>query len=143
MATHTASAQWQGNLKQGTGAIALPNVKDALPFSFESRFTEDGDGVSPEELVGGALAGCYAMALSHTLSEAGHTVKRTTVSAKVTLEKLEDGFAITRIALTLVADVPGIDEAEFLATANKVKSGCPVSKALKVKELTLDASLVS
>jgi osmotically inducible protein OsmC len=141
MAKHNASAKWQGNLKAGNGTVTLPNVGHDLAYSFNSRFTADGSGVSPEEMLGGALASCYAMALSHKLSEACHTVKSMAAAAVVSLEKVEDGFAITTIDLTVTASVPGLADAEFQKTATAVKSGCPVSKALKVPTINLHATL--
>ena len=104
-----------------------------------SRF-EGKSGTNPEELIGAAHAGCFTMALSLILSEAGLTADEMNTQADVTLEKQGDGFAITQVHLTLRAKIPGIDAAKFAELADKAKAGCPVSKLLKA-EITLDAAL--
>jgi osmotically inducible protein OsmC len=112
------------------------------PFSFQSRF-EEGDGTNPEELIAAAHAGCFSMALSHLLGQAGHTAESVETRASVQLDRVGDGFAITRIALETRARVPGIDDSEFQEIAEGAKSGCPVSKALAgVESMELQATLV-
>lgn len=136
-----ASAAWSGGLKDGRGAISTGSgVLNEQPYGFASRF-EGQPGTNPEELLGAAHAGCFTMALSLILQEAGHTAERMETSADVTLEQVEGGFSITAIKLTLRASIPGIGEEQFHELANKAKAGCPISKALN-PEITLDAALV-
>jgi osmotically inducible protein OsmC len=137
MPTRTSSAEWQGNLKDGSGTMALGSGAFEGPFSFVSRF-EDGAGTNPEELIAAAHAGCFSMAFSNMLSQAGHTPNSVKTTAAVHLEK----GSITKIDLTTRADVPGIDAAEFDKIGAEAKAGCPVSKALAAVEITLDAQLV-
>lgn len=138
----TASAVWSGGLKDGKGSISTQSgvLKDAQ-YGFKTRF-EDGPGTNPEELIGAAHAGCFSMALSAQLGEAGFTAERIETNAAVTLEKLDTGFTITAVHLQLRAKIPGVDQAGFEAIANKAKEGCPVSKVLNAK-ITLDAQLES
>jgi osmotically inducible protein OsmC len=136
------SAVWSGGLKDGKGAISTESgALDAHPYGFAARF-EGQRGTNPEELLGAAHAGCFTMALSLALGEAGLTATTMETSAKVSLDKVEGGFAITAIALTLNADIPGADDATFQEIAAKAKANCPVSKVLNA-EITLDASLTS
>jgi osmotically inducible protein OsmC len=136
-----ASAVWKGSLKEGQGEISTETgVLKSAPYGFKARF-EDGPGTNPEELIGAAHAGCFSMALSMILGEAGLTADRIETQAAVTLDKLSDGFAITKVHLTLEATVPGATDAQFLELANKAKAGCPVSKVLTGAEITLDAKL--
>jgi osmotically inducible protein OsmC len=139
--TTFGTAHWQGGLKDGKGAISTKSgaLKD-YPYGFASRF-EGKPGTNPEELIGAAHAGCFTMALSLILGEAGLTALEMNTQADVTLEKLSDGFAITKVHLTLRAKIPGTDDAKFQELAAKAKAGCPVSKLLKA-EITLDAALV-
>jgi osmotically inducible protein OsmC len=140
-----SSARWQGNGMQGTGALTTQSgVFHDQPYSFKTRFqSEDGKaGTNPEELIGAAHAGCYAMALAFALSDAGHAPEELRVSASVDLQKVEAGFAIAGIALELEGRVPGIDAAKFQAIAEAAKKGCPVSKALAATPITLSAKLV-
>ena len=134
------TAVWHGGLKDGKGALSTKSgaLKD-YPYGFASRF-EGKPGSNPEELIGAAHAGCFTMALSLILGEAGLTADEMTTRADVTLEKLTDGFAITRVHLTLRATIPGVDNAKFQELAAKAKAGCPVSKLLKA-DITLDAAL--
>ncbi|KAA2211435.1 OsmC family protein [Teichococcus oryzae] len=134
------SAVWQGGIKDGKGAISTRSgaLKDQ-PYGFSSRF-EGKPGTNPEELIGAAHAGCFTMALSLILGEAGLTASQMNTTADVTLEKQAEGFAITAVHLTLRATIPGADDAKFQELANKAKAGCPVSKLLKA-EITLDAKL--
>jgi len=138
--TTFGSAQWRGGLKDGKGAISTKSgaLKD-YPYGFASRF-EGKPGTNPEELIGAAHAGCFTMALSLILGEAGLTADEMNTQADVTLEKQGDGYAITKVHLTLRAKIPGTDSAKFLELAGKAKAGCPVSKLLKA-EITLDAAL--
>lgn len=140
--TTSGSAVWQGGLKDGKGAISTKSgaLKD-YPYGFATRF-EGKPGTNPEELIGAAHAGCFTMALSNILGEAGFTADRMETRADVTLEKKPDGFAITKVHLTLRAKVPGADQAKFSELANKAKVGCPVSKLLKA-DITMDATLES
>ncbi len=138
----TASAAWQGGIKDGKGSISTQSsALAAYPYGFSSRF-EGKPGTNPEELIGAAHAGCFTMALSLMLGEAGLTATQMDTSAEVTLEKLDDGFAITAVHLTLKARIPGTDQATFEQIAAKAKAGCPVSKLLNTK-ITLDATLVA
>ncbi|MBI1362137.1 MAG: OsmC family peroxiredoxin [Alphaproteobacteria bacterium] len=143
----TAQAVWSGALRDGKGSISMQSgvLKDS-PYSFKARF-EDESGKSatnPEELIAAAHASCFAMQLSHFLAEAGHPAKTLTVNAEVTVGPVPSGGqAISKSALTLRGDVPGMDEATFLEQANKAKASCPVSKALAAIEITLDAKLES
>ncbi|AXQ46224.1 OsmC family protein [Pseudomonas vlassakiae] len=137
----TASAIWQGGLKDGKGLLSTESgALKQNPYGFNTRF-EGAPGTNPEELIGAAHAGCFSMALSMMLGEAGFTAERIDTTAEVTLDKQPDGFAITAVHLILKAKVPGADEAQFLEIANKAKAGCPVSKVLNAK-ISLDAALV-
>ncbi len=141
MATRHASAVWEGNLIQGHGTMKLGSGAYEGPYTFKSRF-EDGAGTNPEELIAAAHAGCFSMALSHGIAEAGHKPKSVKTSAELTLVKGADGFRIETIHLTTRGEVPGIDEAKFKEYAEGAKKGCPVSKALTGVKITLDAKLV-
>jgi osmotically inducible protein OsmC len=134
------SAVWQGGIKDGKGAISTRSgALKEYPYGFSSRF-EGKPGTNPEELIGAAHAGCFTMALSLILGEAGLTAERMETRADVTLDKVDDGYAITAVHLTLKAKIPGADQARFEELAAKAKAGCPVSKLLKA-EITLDATL--
>ena len=138
--TKTASAEWKGGLKDGKGAISTESgALAAHPYGFATRF-EGVRGTNPEELLGAAHAGCFTMALSLILGEAGLTAERMETRADVTLVKQDDGFAITAVHLTLTGKVPGADQATFEELAGKAKVGCPVSKLLKA-DITLDVTL--
>ncbi|ALA20435.1 MULTISPECIES: OsmC family protein [unclassified Chelatococcus] len=136
----TGSAVWSGGLKDGRGALSTQSgaLKD-YPYGFSSRF-EGVAGSNPEELIGAAHAGCFTMALSLILGEAGLTAERMETTAKVTLEQADGGFSIPAVHLTLKARIPGADDAKFQELAAKAKANCPVSKLFKA-EITLDASL--
>lgn len=135
-----ASAEWRGGLKDGKGVISTESgVLSNTQYSFGTRF-ENGKGTNPEELIGAAHAGCFSMALSAQLGEAGLTADRIATTAQVTLEKGEAGFAITAIHLTVRASIPGADQAKFMTAANNAKAGCPVSKVLNAT-ITMDATL--
>jgi osmotically inducible protein OsmC len=139
VATRNGSAEWKGDLKGGTGALEVGDGVFRGDYSFESRF-EEGDGTNPEELIAGAHAACFSMALSGILAEAGHTAESIRTRAAVHLGP----GVIKRIDLTTEASVPGIDEDAFKQHAEEAKAGCPVSKALAgVGEITVAAELVS
>lgn len=134
------SAAWSGGLKDGKGAITTESgALKAYPYGFASRF-EGKTGTNPEELLGAAHAGCFTMALSLILGEAGLKAEQLDTTAQVTLEQVEGGFSISAIHLTLVGKVPGTDNARFVELANKAKVGCPVSKVLNAS-ISLDARL--
>jgi lipoyl-dependent peroxiredoxin len=135
------SARWQGGLKDGKGAVSTESgaLKD-YPYGFKSRF-EGTPGTNPEELIAAAHAGCFTMALSLMLGEEKLTAEQMDTTAKVTLEQVEGGFAITAVHLSIKARIPGTDKATFERIAAKAKAGCPVSKLLKA-EITLDATLI-
>lgn len=141
MPVRNAKAVWEGGLKDGHGTVALGSGAYEGRYSFGSRFEEAG-GTNPEELIGAAHAGCFSMALSAGLGRAGFSPKRVATSARVHLEKVGEGFKITRIDLTTEAEIPGIDDAAFQEQAQKAKEGCPVSQALAGTEIHLDARLV-
>jgi lipoyl-dependent peroxiredoxin len=135
------TAKWQGGLKDGKGAISTKSgALSQYPYGFASRF-EGKPGTNPEELIGAAHAGCFTMALSLILEQAGFKAEEMDTKAEITLEKQGDGFAITKSHLILRAKVPGIDEAKFKELTGMAEKGCPVSKVLKA-EISLDASLV-
>jgi osmotically inducible protein OsmC len=135
-----ASAVWKGGLKDGKGSISTESgVLANAPYGFNARF-ENGPGTNPEELIGAAHAGCFSMALSAQLGEAGMVAESINTTATVTLEKVEGGFSIPAVHLDVTAKVPGADRQAFEAAANKAKSGCPVSKLLNAK-ITMDARL--
>jgi osmotically inducible protein OsmC len=143
----TAKAQWSGALKDGKGTISLQSgaFKDQ-PYTFKMRFEDESgkSGTNPEELIAAAHASCFTMQLSHFLAEAGHPAAKLTTDAEVTIGPVEGkGNTITKSALTLRGNVPGMSEAQFLEQANKAKAGCPVSRALGAIEITLDAKLES
>lgn len=136
-----ASAHWEGDLKSGIGSISTETgVLKEAPYGFKARF-EGGRGTNPEELIGAAHAGCFSMALSLILGDAGFTADSIDTDAAVTLDQVEGGFAITAVKLTLKAKIPGIDQAKFDELTTKAKEGCPVSKVLNAT-ITLDATLV-
>jgi len=136
----SGNAVWVGDLKQGKGKISTQSgaLKDAQ-YGFNTRF-EDGPGTNPEELIGAAHAGCFSMALSLQLGDAGLVADSIKTTATVTLDKDDSGFSITAVHLDLTAKIPGIDNEKFQELANKTKLGCPVSKVLNA-EITLDAKL--
>ncbi|MCB2055169.1 MAG: OsmC family protein [Geminicoccaceae bacterium] len=141
MPSRTSNAQWQGDLKSGSGEMSLGSGAWSGKFSAPSRF-EDGSGTNPEELIAAAHAGCFSMALSHMLSSEGHKPDSVETRATVHIEKEGDGFAIPKIELATRAKVPGIDQGKFQEIAGKAKNGCPVSKVLAGADITLDAQLV-
>lgn len=137
-----ASAVWEGGLKEGNGLLtSASKVLSDTPYSFKTRF-EGAPGTNPEELIAAAHAGCYSMALSMILAEAGMTPRRIETEATVTLEQKDGGFAITRSHLDVRVKASGGDDAAFQEAAGKAKAGCPVSK-LMTAEITMDAKLES
>ncbi len=136
----TGSAVWNGDLKTGKGTVSTESgAIDGVAYGFATRF-EDAPGSNPEELIGAAHAGCFSMALSGQLGERGMTAERIETHAAVSLDKVEGGFAITKVHLDLTATIPGADTAAFHEAAEAAKAGCPVSKLLDA-EITLDAKL--
>jgi osmotically inducible protein OsmC len=135
-----ASARWNGGLKKGNGTISTSSgALKGVPYSFGRRFDND-PGTNPEELIGGAHAGCFSMAFSGQLEGAGHTPERIDTKANVTLEKQDVGWTVTKVHLDVTANVPGIDEAEFQKIAEAAKKGCPISRLLDA-EITVKATL--
>lgn len=142
MAIRSAQATWQGNLKEGKGSMKLGSGAFEGPFSFSTRFEEE-PGTNPEELIGAAHAGCFSMALSASLSNAGFVPTRISTKAQVHLGRIDDKPRVTRIHLECEAEVPGISDEEFAKIAGGTKEGCPISAALaSVPEITLDARLI-
>jgi osmotically inducible protein OsmC len=136
-----ASAIWKGGIKDGGGSISTETgaLKEAT-YGFSSRF-ENGKGTNPEELIAAAHAGCFSMALSLMLGEAGFTPEKIETHAAVTLVSNSSGFQITTSELTVTAKIPGIDNTKFQEIANNAKGGCPVSKVLNAT-ITMNAKLV-
>ncbi len=135
-----ASAVWKGSLKEGKGTVSSASgVLSDTQYSFGSRF-EQGIGTNPEELIAAAHAGCFAMALSAQLGEAGLTPESIRASATVTLEKVEAGWTVTKSHLDVVAKIPGAGQAAFEKAANDAKAGCPISRLLKA-EISMAARL--
>ncbi len=136
------SAVWSGGLKDGKGAVSTGSgvLKDSQ-YGFNTRF-EDGPGTNPEELIGAAHAGCFTMALSGQLGQAGMTAQELRTTATVSMEKVEGGFSITAVHLDLVAKIPGASQEAFDKAANTAKENCPVSKLLNAK-ITLSSRLES
>lgn len=136
----TGSAHWQGGLRDGKGTVSTASgVLSNTQYSFSTRF-ENGVGTNPEELIAAAHAGCFSMALSNVLAQAGMTADSIDTTATVTLDKVGAGFEITDIHLDLTARIPGADKAKFEEAANDAKANCPVSKVLKAN-ITLAAKL--
>lgn len=144
MSEKTASVTWEGAGRSGQGRISTESgALKQYPYGFASRFEDDRRGTNPEEIVGAAHAACFTMAFSFACDKAGVATAHIDTQAKVRLSKQGDGFLIDRIALTMRASVPGIDEAKFQEIAATAKRDCPLSKALaSVPEITLEATLV-
>jgi osmotically inducible protein OsmC len=137
-----ASAHWAGGLKDGKGTVSTQSgVLSKTQYSFSTRF-EDGAGTNPEELIAAAHAGCFSMALSNILGEAGLTAESINTEATLTMEKTDAGFTVTEIVLDLTANIPGVDQAKFMECAEKAKVGCPISRLLNTK-ITLNAKLAA
>jgi len=137
----SASAVWQGSIKEGKGTLSTQSgtLKDTQ-YSFAARFAE-GVGTNPEELIAAAHAGCFTMAFSGQLTNAGFTADKIETTAKVTLD-MHDKPTVTKIHLTMSAKVPNIDKAKFDELAHNAEIGCPISRLLKAAEITLDATLL-
>jgi lipoyl-dependent peroxiredoxin len=135
-----ASAVWQGGLKDGKGSISTDSgVLSKTQYSFSTRF-EEGIGTNPEELIAAAHAGCFSMALSGQLGNAGMTADEINTTATVTMEKTDAGFTVTASHLDVTAKIPGADPKAFETAANNAKAGCPISRLLNAK-ITMDAKL--
>ncbi len=141
MPQRKADARWDGTLEQGHGTMRMATGSYEGPYSFQSRF-EEGDGTNPEELIAAAHAGCFSMALSGALGDAGYVPESVETSATVHLQKADAGFEITRVELDTKARVPGIDEGEFQRQVEEAKAGCPVSLALAAIDITANAELL-
>ena len=140
MLKRKASAVWNGNLKEGKGRISTDSgVLRDTQYSFSTRF-EEGAGTNPEELIAAAHAGCFSMALSGQLTNAGFTAESINTSATVSMEKTDAGFTVTNVHLEVVASVPGADQAAFDTAAGNAKKGCPISRLLNA-EITMNARL--
>ena len=136
------SAVWSGGLKDGKGAVSTASgVLKEAQYGFNTRF-EDGPGTNPEELIGAAHAGCFTMALSGQLGQAGMTAQELRTTATVSMEKVEGGFSITAVHLDLVAKIPGASQEAFDKAANTAKENCPVSKLLNA-DITMTSRLES
>lgn len=137
-----ASAHWQGGLKDGKGTISSESgVLSNTQYSFSTRF-ENGIGTNPEELIAAAHAGCFSMALSGQLGNAGMTPTSIDTNATVTMEKLDAGFTVTAVHLDVTVKIPGADKTAFEQAAQKAKEGCPISRLLKA-DITMTAKLES
>jgi osmotically inducible protein OsmC len=141
MAIRNATARWTGTLTEGSGTMRTGKGGYEGPYSFRSRF-EEGEGTNPEELIGAAHAGCFSMALSKILEDAGHPPTSVETSARVHFERTDAGPTVTRIELDTVGDVPGMEESEFTKHAETAKSGCAISRLLAPgTEISLTARL--
>ncbi|MCU7497184.1 MAG: OsmC family protein [Ignavibacteria bacterium] len=143
MPVRKANAEWNGNLREGKGTVKTESGALDNRYSFTSRFEEGGKGTNPEELIGAAHAGCFSMALAGALAKDGYNPKSIKTEDKVHIEKVGDGFKITKIEMTTEAEIPGIQDDMFHKYAESAKQNCPVSQALKGVEMVLDARLVS
>jgi osmotically inducible protein OsmC len=138
----TGNAHWSGGLKDGKGSVSTASgVLNNTQYSFSTRF-ENGIGTNPEELIAAAHAGCFTMALSAQLGNAGMTAESIDTTATITLDKTDAGFAITSSHLEVTVKIPGADKAKFEEAAKAAETGCPVSRVLNAK-ITMDAKLVS
>jgi len=144
MTEKSANVHWKGNGRQGVGAISTEtSALDQHPYGFGSRFEDQRDGTNPEELLAAAHAACITMAFAFACEKAGYTPTAVDTQCRARLTKMDDGFLIDRLALTMKAAVPGLGKAEFQTIAQKVKRECPLSRALaSVPEITLDAALL-
>jgi osmotically inducible protein OsmC len=141
MPVRSSSAEWQGTLKEGKGTMKLGSGAFEGQYSFSTRF-EEGKGTNPEELIAAAHAGCFSMALSNILGQANFKADSIKTEAKVTLEKINDKMTVSKIHLSTVAKVPGIDAKTFEAKATDAKNGCPISRLLAPgAAITMEAKL--
>ena len=136
-----AEASWQGTVPEGGGRIALGSGAYEGAFTLRNRIEDVERGTNPEELIAAAEAGCFTMSLADLLSEAGSPPADLQTTVRVRLEQLPEGFRITRISVTTVGDVPGVDAEQFAALAERAKATCPISVALAGTEITLEVSL--
>lgn len=141
MPVRTADAEWKGNLREGEGIMKLGSGAFEGSYSFTSRF-ENGRGTNPEELIAAAHAGCFSMALAAGLAEKGFNPRSIKTNARVSIDRVGEGFNITKSELIVRADVPEIDEATFQEHVRMAKENCPVSKVLKGAEITANAELM-
>lgn len=142
MVERSAEAEWKGSLADGSGTMKLGSGAFEGRYSFKTRF-ENEKGTNPEELIAAAHAGCFSMALALSLGQAGFTPRRIHTKAKARIERVDNGFKITRFELDTEAEVPGIVDAKFREQAEAAKKGCPVSRALAGTEITLKARLLA
>lgn len=141
MAIRKANAVWRGSLAKGSGTMSLGSGAFSGKYSVGSRF-ETSPGTNPEELIGAAHAGCFSMAFSAILGKNGYTPDSIETEARVHIEKIGDGFTITKIELDMAAGIPEIKKETFIKLANEAKEGCPVSRALAGPQIMLTARLV-
>jgi osmotically inducible protein OsmC len=137
---NTASAKWQGDLKNGNGEVKLTTANLTANYTFASRF-ENGKGTNPEELVAAAHAACFSMALANIIAQKGYSPEDISTVATATLSNPGSGFLITDMELNTEAKVKGIDEKTFEALANEAKANCPISKTLSTVNIKLNARL--
>jgi len=144
MPTRTADAEWNGPLTDGAGTMRFGSGAFEGPYTFQSRFVDEAGrtGTNPEELIAGAAAGCFSMALSGDLGRAGHNVTSVRTSAEVTIDKVGGGFTITGIALRSEAEVTGVGDEDFQRIADGTRQNCPVSRLLTGAPVTLEAKLL-
>ena len=143
MATRNGTAEWRGDLRSGSGTLAVGSGLFSGQYSFKTRF-EDEPGTNPEELIAAAHASCFSMALSNILSEAGHVPESVNTTAKVHLRNIDGAPTIAQIELVTEGRVPGLDEQQFADYAEQAKRGCPVSRALAaVPDVTLESRLAT
>lgn len=140
MPVRSATAVWEGKLQSGKGKMKLGTGAYVGSYSFGSRFSDE-IGTNPEELIGAAHAGCFSMALSKLIEDKGFEPDKIDTNAKVTLEKKDDGFTITSIKLHTVGDIPNMEDKQFKELAEEAKKNCPVSRALKGVDISLEAKL--
>lgn len=140
MPNREASAAWQGGLKGGKGTLNVERANFQAPYSFPSRF-EEGNGLSPEDLIAAAHAGCYSMAFSAGLEKAGYQPQQVQTTARVTLEQVDGAPTISKIHLETRGRVPGIDDGAFQQQAEDAKKNCPVSRLYKGAQISLKATL--
>ncbi|MDD3520302.1 MAG: OsmC family protein [Actinomycetota bacterium] len=141
MAVRKANAEWSGNLADGKGNVEVESGIFKSSYSFQTRFGEE-KGTNPEELIGAAHSACYSMALSFILEQNNFKPEKISTEASVHIDKIGDGFKITKIFLDVKGMVPGIDKEEFLKYANEAKTGCPVSQALAATPIEMKAELL-
>ncbi|HEY2318600.1 MAG TPA: OsmC family peroxiredoxin [Solirubrobacteraceae bacterium] len=136
-----AEASWQGTVPDGGGRIALGSGAFEGAFTLRNRVEDEARGTNPEELIAAAEAGCFTMSLANLLEEAGSPPADLQTTARVRLEQKEEGFRITRVAISTVGDVPGFDADRFVELAQQAKATCPVSLALGGTEIVIEARL--